>query len=115
MRFLESRVDGEGLAVAVDRVIRILKQASEVSMCLREVRLECQGGAVAGGGLIETPKVAKRIGQVGVICSYAGVTSDCLADYFDCQIITASLVGDYTEQMEAVGVAGIGCQALTVK
>ena len=77
--------------------------------------LEFQGSAVAGGCLIETSEVAKRIGQVGVVCRYARIAGDCLADRFDRQIKTAGLVGDYTEQMEAVGMAGIDCEGLTVE
>ena len=79
------------------------------------VRLEPQGGAAAVGGAVELAQAAVGFGQVGVVGGLAGVAGDGPADQLGGAAVVALLQGDDAEQVQGVGVLGLGCQDVAVQ
>ena len=118
MRRRKVRLEPDGFAEAGDSLIDpplLLQHIGQVVVRIGKVRFEPDRSAVAGNRVIEPALRGQGVAEVGVIQRDRGFHRDRLADPLSGQTVMSALVGDHTEQMEAIGVAGLNRENLKVE
>jgi hypothetical protein len=112
------RLDPQRLLELEDGVVGLaLRQQdqSEVVGGFGRAWLQPQSGAAALGGAVEVAQSTVRLGQVGVIGSIRGVEGDGPADALGGLTVIALLMGDNAQQVQGVGVVGLGVEDIAVQ
>ena len=107
MRFGKVRRDLQGALAASQcgcKIAFFTQHAPEVVMRRGEVGVQIDGAAVAGASLGGTPGGVLRVTEIGVSLSRTGRHGDRFADQLDRALRAPIAQGNYTEQMERVGV-----------
>ncbi len=116
--FGKIRLHGDGLAQPTQRLVYLvqrMQRGGQVTVSLGVARPQDDRSAIAGDGLVQPAQRLQRITPVGVIQGDRGVDPDRLADQVNGQLGPPGLKRDDTQQVQAVGVAGVHRQDLTVQ
>jgi len=107
MRFGKVRRDLYGALAASQcgsKIAFFTQHAPEIGMRRGEVGIQIDAAAVAGASLGGTPGGVLRVTEIGVSLSRTGRHGDRFADQLDRALRAPIAQGNYTEQMERVGV-----------
>jgi len=106
-------IEHDGLGAGRDRRLDpsgSLERIAKIGPGVGKIGLQYDGFFERCDGLVDPPKTEERVGEIGMKGRRFGVLGDCLLDQLDGKRKIAPLVGDDTQEMERVGMRGIGGQ-----
>jgi hypothetical protein len=92
----------------------LFQHIAQVDVGLGEVGAQLEGEPVTGGRLLQPAQVLKGAAQVAVGLDVVGPVPQGLPDVLHRLVAVAQLKGDDTEQVQGVGVLGVGLEDLQV-